>query len=121
MLRTEETVRIIDSFVGVNDAVDEFKLDTLSEHLKMQGAWVRRSDGGRYTERGEFERLMGKKVMSTSTAFGCLLGLRQLEFRDRMVVIIHSSNVYQAETDLYPLRVSAPPITSTLMDSFMVP
>lgn len=121
MIRTEERVRVMDSFMGVNDAVDEFKLDELSVRLKMEGAWVRRSDGGRYTERGEFERIMGKKVMSTSTAWGVLLGLRQIEFQDRSVVIIHSSNVYEAETDLYPLRTSVPPITSTLMDSFMVP
>jgi len=112
MLRTNERLRIIDTFGGVNDSVDE---------IKMPGELVRRSNGGRYTGRGEFERIPGKQVMSTSTAWGVLLGLRQIEFQDRMVVIIHSSNVYEAETDLFPLRSAVPPITSTLIDSFMIP
>ena len=121
MLRTERVVKVIDKFTSVNDAVDEIKLAGVLDGNKRPNSMVRRADGGRFTERGEFERLPGKMVMSTSTAWGVLLGLRQLEFRDRMVVVIHSSNVYEAETDLYPLRASLPPITSTLMDSFLVP
>lgn len=110
-LRTDGSAMVVDDFAGVNNSVDE---------VKLPPPFVRWSTGGYYTERQEFERIQGKKIVGTSTAFGLLLCLKQLDFRGHSVVVSHSSHVYFTDTDLSALRRVTPP-SSTLMDSFMVP
>ena len=111
MIRVGENTLVVDDFAGVNNAIDE---------IKLPPSLVPWSTGGYYTERKEFERLKGKKVVGTSTAFGLLLCLKQLDFQDRSVVVGHASSCYFYESDLSALRTSVPN-TSTLINSFLVP
>jgi hypothetical protein len=111
VIRAQGNKKIVDSFEGQNDALDE---------VKLPPALVRWANGGYYTPRKEFERIPGKLALSTSTSVGSLLAIKQIDFQDRSVVIVHASVAYGYLTDLSALRY-APPPSSTLMDSFLVP
>jgi hypothetical protein len=111
MIRTDGNVLVVDDFAGVNNAIDE---------IKLPPNLVPWSQGGYYTERKEFERLRGKKMVGTSTAFGILLCLKQLEFSDHSVVVFHASTQYVVGVDMSSLRTTKPN-TSNLINSFMVP
>ena len=111
MIRTDGNVLVVDDFAGVNNAVDE---------VKLPPNLVPWSQGGYYTERKEFERLRGKKMVGTSTAFGILLCIKQLDFRDSTTVVFHASTGYFVQSDLSSLRTTMP-VTSNLINSFMIP
>ena len=111
MIRTDGNVLVVEDFAGVNNALDEVKLPPNLVPWSM---------GGYYTERKEFERLRGKKVVGTSTAFGILLCIKQLDFRERSIVVFHASTQYCTESDLSALR-TVMPVTSNLINSFMIP
>jgi len=110
VLRSKGDTFIINDFAGVNNAIDE---------VKLPKEFVRWCNGGFFTERQEFQRLNGKKAVGTSTAFGILLSMHQLSFRERNVVVVNTSGVLMYDVGLNDLR-TAPAVTSTLMDSFMV-
>jgi len=85
-IRSTDNIQIIESFEGVNDAIDR---------IKLPSELVPTSLGGWYTEKNEFERIKGKRlVTSSSTNLGSILCIKQLEFKNEKVVVYHSSTGY---------------------------
>ena len=111
MIRTDGNTLVVNDFAGVNTAIDE---------VKLPPNMVPWSVGGYYTNRKEFERLLGKKPVSTATTEGMILTIMQMNFRDHSVVLFHASTQYCLCDDLSSLR-SAAPVSSTLLNSFLVP
>ncbi len=112
MHRSAGKLRSIEEFGGCNQLIDE---------VKLPDNFVRWSTGGIYTERKEFERVPGKVSIGTSSAFGSLFFLDQLNFRDKSVVIFHASTIYAYETNMNKLRTEALSASSNPLDSFLTP
>lgn len=112
MIRSDGKLKSIEDFGGNNQLIDE---------VKLPANFVRWSNGGLYTERKEFERIPGKVSIGTSSAFGSLLFLDQLNFRDKSVVIFHASTVYAYETNMDNLKVATLSTTSNPLNSFLTP
>lgn len=112
MLRSDGKLKTVDDFGGCNQLIDE---------IKLPNNFVRWSNGGLYTERKEFERIPGKVAVGTSSAFGSLLFLEQLDFKDKSVVLFHSSTVYGYETNLTRLRSDTISTFSNPLNSFLTP
>ncbi|MFA5936544.1 MAG: hypothetical protein WC822_01555 [Candidatus Paceibacterota bacterium] len=87
---------MIPEFLGLNDLVDK---------VKLPPGLVGTSEGGYFNENKEFERLKGKLAVGTTTFPGKFLVIQQLDFRDRSVVVFHTSTITQVESDLTQLRV----------------
>lgn len=85
-IRSEDQLKIIEVFDGVNDAIDR---------LKTPDNFVPTMLGGFCNEQSKFERLCGKKLVNaTSTNLGSILCVRQLEFKNQKIVVYHSSTGY---------------------------
>jgi len=85
-IRSKDNIQIIEAFEGVNDAIDR---------LKLPDELVPTSLGGFCSEKSQFDRVMGKKLInSTSTNPGIILCLKQLEFANEKIVVYHSSTGY---------------------------
>ena len=85
-IRSEDQLKIVEVFEGVNEAIDR---------LKLPDQLVPTSIGGFATDQGEFQRLLGKKLVNaTSTNLGAILCIKQLEFKNEKVVVYHSSTGY---------------------------
>jgi len=85
-IRSEDNIKLVEAFEGVNDAVDK---------LKAPDRYVPFSVGGYSTEKSQFERLKGKQLInSTTTNLGSILCIKQLDFKDQKIVVYHSSSGY---------------------------
>ena len=88
-LRSSDNLQIIEVFDGVNDAIDR---------LKLPDELAPTSLGGYYTEKSEFQRVLGKKLVNaTTTNLGQILCIKQLEFENEKIVVYHSSTGYFKE------------------------
>ena len=88
-IRSEDNVKIIEKFEGANDAIDRLKLpDELTPKCL----------GGYFTEKSEFQRVNGKRLVNSSTTnLGSILCIKQLEFKNEKIVVYHSSTGYFRE------------------------
>jgi hypothetical protein len=85
-IRSEDQLKIVEVFDGVNDAIDK---------LKLPDKFAPTALGGFFTEKSEFKRVLGKKMVdANSTNPGSILCVKQLEFKDSKVVVYHSSTGY---------------------------
>ena len=96
--RTKSEVKTINEFSSVNELIDEIKLpDNL----------VKWAEGGHFNERGELERLRGKKmIVDDSTIPGRVITISQIDFVGVNYIVFHTSTVYRVSSTLVGIGVS---------------
>jgi hypothetical protein len=109
--RTQSQTLVIEDFKGLNQVIDEIKLP--SSHTP----WAH---GGYFNEKAEFERLQGKQLHSSVTTGGSVLTLKQLQFTDKDVLLVHQSSSYLVESDLTTLTSSEDTSTLSPMEPFIL-
>lgn len=89
--RTERDELIIENLEGCNQLIDDLTLKPESPQW-MHGCFA--------NAKMNVERIPGKLLNSSATTGGHVLTLKQLDFTDRTVLMIHQSSNYSIETDL---------------------
>lgn len=108
--RAEEDALVIDNFNGVNQLIHELNLP------ETYVPWLR---GSFSDDKGNIQRLPGKKAITTGSLGGPVFTLHQLEFTDKSYVLIHQSSSYKIETDVTELLTSQTIELTAPVDSFI--
>lgn len=92
-------VKSVDAFKSIVDIFDEFH---------APDSTVKTSRGGYYGVHGDFTRIPGKKLItSTSTNGGSVISICQLAFSDKTILVNHSSSGYycNVSSEMAHLRI----------------
>ena len=110
MISTDKKGRILSEFSGCNDLV---------EQVKLPDDLVPFALGGEFTVDKLFKRLGGKQLYDNTTSRGAILNISPISFRDREVVIVHTTNrvTYELSTDVTVLATSGR--TPNIFDSLI--
>jgi len=108
--RTQDEVLLVDDFRGVNSIIDE---------VKLLPGMAPQTLGGYCDTSFHFNRLPGKILHSSDTTGGHVLSIRQLEFTDHALVIVHDSSDYRTVTDMSTLTVGSIPLGESPVDTMI--